>query len=216
MKRVNGNSAITAIDTLALNVAELLKQLSETDENVAFIRAKITELQQLLNSAIKRDKVYSGLDEADRERDEVLKKIDATLNGLAALPVNEIAEAAKVLLSEWKKYTLSISGEGYEKESSLIESFYADALKHSAEIKALPGFQILLDALRAKEDAFKAKTDSFVKAQAAGAKSATAIKKELIAFINSCLLPYLESRVIIKGGVYESVSKELSVRLSRL
>jgi len=215
MKRLNPNRASTAIDTFALNTVDLATPIAEKDSNMHFIKGKVSKLQINLNTAIKRDKVYSGLDEADAARDDVLKKIDATLNGLAAIPVAEISEAAAKILPVWKKYGMAIVGEAYEKESSLIESFYSDVVKMEAEIKALPGFQTLLDDLRAKEDDFKAKTNAFLKNKAEGAKSATEIKKELVNFINSCLLPYTEAMLFINPELYQSFAAELEVRITR-
>ena len=215
MKRLSLNRANTLIDTFALGTVEILAPLASSDENYEFIRGKIDKGQKELNIAIKRDKVYSGLEEADTARDEVLKRIDTTLNGFAALPVAEIASAATVLLTDWKKYGLSIIAEAYEKESSLIESFLADASKRTAEIKVLPGFQTLIDDLRAKEDDFKAKTAIFVKAKAEGTKSATAIKKELVTFINSCLIPYTEAMSFIKPELVKDFASELEVRITR-
>ncbi len=215
MKRLDIRKANTAIDTFALNTVDLATPIAEKDSNMFFIKGKVSKLQINLNTAIKRDKVYSGLDEADAARDDVLKKIDATLNGLAAIPVAEISEAAAKILPVWKKYGMAIVGEAYEKESSLIESFYSDVVKMEAEIKALPGFQTLLDDLRAKEDDFKAKTNAFLKNKAEGAKSATEIKKELVTFINSCLLPYTEAMLFINPELYQSFAAELEVRITR-
>ena len=215
MKRVLFSTPNAAVDTLILALIELVKTMAAEDENLLFVQKRLEELQAMLNFSIKRDKVYSGLEEADSVRDAILKRIDATLSGLAAIPVPEIADAAEKLLAEWKKYSLSIVNESYEKESSYIESFLADSQNYSAEIKALPGFQTLLDDLRAKEDAFKSKTDAFVKAQASGAKSATAIKKELVAFVNSCLLPYTEAMCIIKPEKFQPFASEIEVRISR-
>ena len=215
MKRVDSKKANTTIDTFALAAAEILSPLAEKDENVAFILAKISDGQKALNTAIKRDKVYSGLDEADSARDAVLKKIDATLAGLAAIPVPEISAAAEKIGTVWKKYTLAIASEAYDRESSLIESFYADVAPLSADVKALPGFQILLDSLRAAEDDFKAKEAAYTKAQSGGAKSATAVKKDLVQFINSCALPYIEAMCFIKGDLFSPVASELESRITR-
>jgi len=215
MRRIDIKKQNTAIDTLSLNIVNLLKDLNTTDENLLFILGKIENYQQSLNAAIKRDKVYSGLDEADRARDEVLKRIDATLNGLVSLPVPEISSSAEKLLNVWKKYTLSIIAESYEKESSLIESFYADALNLTSDIKALPGFDLLLIDLRAKEDDFKEKSNAYLKNRASEIKTATAIKKELVTFMNSCFLPYLEAMQIIKPDAFKSLVSELEILINK-
>ena len=67
----------------------------------------------------------------------------------------------------------------------------------------------------AMKSAFDAKYEEFMSANAASKKSATAIKKELVALLNKCLLPYISALAYIDED-YKAVADELEARIAHL
>ena len=216
VKKMNGNTRNGVADTFLLSVIEQQKEAKVSDANYVKIIARITELQSALNAAIKHDKVFSGLEDVDIVRDGKLRNVGKILEGLSAIPVAEMAEAAKSLFAVFKKYGYESTAKSYDEESSDIESMKADfaAAERAGQIKVLPGFAQALEELWAAEAAFKAQRAAFVKASANAEQSATAIKKQAVSFVNSCLLPYVDAAKYVNDEI-KAIEGELAKYVER-
>lgn len=216
MKKVLTSTRNGTVNTLLKDIAALIEKAGIKDENFAKIGAKADNLQKLLNSAIKQDKSFSGLEELDRVRDEKLRAIGKILEGFSALPSEEIACAAKELNAVFKKYGSESAQKSYDEESSDIESMKEDFAKAERvqKIKVLSGFDKALSELWEAENAFKAQKSTFVSSLSASEKSATAVKKEAVFFLNSCLIPYVESVCYVRDD-FVPLAKEIAVYVDR-
>lgn len=216
VKKLNASVTNAVADTFSDAVVALADEAKIDDANLAKIIYRLKELSSALTTAIKRDKVASGLDAADARRDEAIRALGTMLEGYAVVPVDAIRGAAQALLSVYGKYGRKVAQAPYDEESSYIESMLEDFAAASlfAHITALSGVEAVLAELRAAEDDFKAKTAAYVKAGAALGESATAIKKQLVACVNDSLVPYVNA-VSPLGDAYAAFATELSARMER-
>lgn len=217
MKCLSKNSRNGTVNTFLEDVCASIKKAGIEDENFDKIGQRADSLQKSLNSAIKQDKAVSGLEELDSVRDEKLRAVGKILEGFSAIPSEEIAGSAKELLSVFLKYGFESAVKSYDEESSDIKSMKEDFEKAErvAKIKALPGFEKALSELWAAEDAFREKKALFVSSLSVTEKSATAVKKEAVSFVNSCLIPYVESVCYVRPD-FEPFKKELATYIARL
>ena len=217
MKKLNPNVRVADVDTFSDALVVLHKGAGIADANLDAMMARISALSDALTTAIKRDKVYSGLEEADAVRDEAILALDALLSGYAVVPLAAVSEKAKKLKAVFDKYGKAITRAKYDEESSYIESLLQDfaAAMSAEESESLTGYQELVAKLRAAEDDFKAKTAAYVKAGATVNESASAVKKQLTSFINGTFIPYLASVSGISDA-YTGFALEVAARIERV
>jgi hypothetical protein len=216
-KRLNTSMRNAEVDTVSDAIVVLYNESGITeDSRLAAIILKISQLSAALTTAIKRDKIVSGLTEADAARDECLRTLATMLEGYAVVPVDAVQTAAKALLQVFNKYGREIAYDRYEDESSYIESLLEDlgADSLSAHINALTGVAETIESLRDAEDVFKAKTKEYVDAGLSVGESATAVKKELVSFINSTLVSYLVASCAVDDS-YLNFAEHVYARIDR-
>ena len=217
MKKLNQKARVTDVDTFSDAVVVLYKNAGISDTLLSAMMEKLEVLSASLTTAIKRDKVYSGLEEADSSRDEIIKSLSAMLTGYAAVPIAVISESAGRIKAVFDKYGVALTRESYDRESSLIESLLEDlsAEALASDLAALSGLTETVEALRKAEDTFKEKTAAYIKAGSAVEESATAVKKQLILFVNGTVIPYLNS-VSSMSDTYTDFANEVSARIDRV
>lgn len=211
MKKIRVNCRVTELDTVSDALIRLYKanDALAADEYLKGVMAEIESLSERITAAIRADKTASNLDEADAERDEILRSLGTLLNGYAVIPVADKKAAAESLLAVYNKYK-GITAESYANESSLIESMLKDyeASELADSIKALDGVGSYITDLRAAQDSFNKANDEFTAATVNKGESATALKKSLLAAINDKFVPYLTAMNLSNSAVYgDFVSK---------
>lgn len=215
MKKINSSLRVTELDTLSDVIVRIYKDaasdedsLVAKDTNLSGVMAEVEKLSADITTAIKSDKATSALDEADIERDEVIRNISDALTGYAAIPVASKKSAAEELLPIFNKYGRQITAKNYAEESSLIESLLEDFGRETpaADIASLEGVPELVSSLREAQDAFNKANDDYTAAKTSRGDSATAVKKSLVSTLNDKLVPYLTA-VGALSGYKDFVSK---------
>lgn len=193
MTKVNARVRVTELDSLSDTLVRLYKaqEALSQDAMLCAIMADVESASDRLTSAIKRDAVSSGLEDADSRRDEAVRLLGTLVEGYTAIPFAQQNAAAQTLKALFDKYGKKIAGESYAAESSLVESMLADFAAKDTEQKALPGVPELVQNLRDAENAFKSASDDFAAAKSSKGESATAVKKTLVSILNDRLVPYL-------------------------
>ena len=216
MKKLNGNARNGTVDAFLSAILASYEESGVEDENLKKIFALIKSLQSGLSSAIKQERTASGLDEEDAVRDEKFRALIKLLDGLTAIPVAEVSEAAKELFAIVSRYGAETTLKSYDEESSDIASLKSDLSKAELEekIKALPGLSVLLSELWEAEDAFLKARKEAVKQKVSLPLSATSLKKQSLAFVNSCLLPYIESVCYVREDL-KGLSKIIAENVER-
>ena len=199
MKRVKVDVRVTEADTVSDALVRLYKDAAAKDGAIgkdtalAAIMGEVERLSADITTAIKKDRVSTSLEDADKRRDELIRSLGTLLTGYGAIPVADKKAAADRLLAVYDKYGKSIVNETYARESSLIESMLEDFAAEglAASIKLLEGVGDLLGGLRAAQDDFNRANDAATAALTEKGESAYAIKKPLLAAINEKLVPYV-------------------------
>ncbi len=200
MKKVKTNIRITAADTISDTLVRLYKTAVESepdgtlakDSVLAAIIAELESLSALLTTAINRDKILTSLEDADTTRDTLISELFKLIAGYSVIPVAAKQQAAQKLLAVTAKYT-GITSSRYAEESSLIESLLEELTALSDQSAQLEGVDELIASLRSAQDAFNTASDAATSAQTSRTDSAYALKKQLIAFINTRLVPYMNA-----------------------
>ena len=104
-------------------------------------------------------------------------------------------------------------------ESTLIDSFRKDLSAEGmrGHIEALPGMEETLAALWEAEDAFKAQNlrNTQTAVATAGQKSATELRKEILALINDKIVPYLSIMQQVSAAALGTFAQEMEKEISR-
>lgn len=201
MNKIKMNIRLSELDTLsAAIVRQFEASLAESetlskDANLSSMMAEVKALSSALTLAIKSDRAESSLDEADIARDAVIRDLSNVLSGYASLPMQEKRDAAKRLLTIFRKYGRGITVKNYAEESSLIESLLGDFSAETAKADAasLEGVGELIASLRSAEEEFKRQSDALTVAKSAKTESASVLKKKLQPLLNTRLVPYLSA-----------------------
>lgn len=209
------NSTVAATNTVALAVVDLVEKQKSDDKTFNLFGTKIKELAQAQTVAIKKDRVYSGLDVLDAERDSLWKAAIDIISAYKKNPVKEISDAAEKIFPIAEKYGKKITRVTYDEETAYLKSAQTDfsAEGAAAAIKVLPGLSETLENLWAKNADFEAQTASFVSTSANSEKSATSLRKELVSLINS-FITYVDVVGVVRSDLL-GFSKELQSRIDR-
>lgn len=222
MNKIISKLRVTELDSLSDVLVRIYKDATadETgtlskDENLSAIMAEVENLSDRITTAIKSDRVTSTLEEADIERDTIVRNLADAINGYAAIPVPSKKAAAEKLLAVFSKYGKQIISKNYAEESSLIESmledFSGEALK--TDIETLDGIGGLLEELRNAQNAFNKASDDFTNATVNKGESATSIKRNLLGTLNDQFIPYISAVAAIPA--YRDFSAKCSSEIDR-
>lgn len=196
MKKFNTGARLTELDELS----DLLIQLygNETALNTeAYLKplfAEMTDVSNKITEAIRKDKAYSDLEDADIARDAAARKLFKITEGYAAVPISAVSEPAVRIQMILQKFT-GLTRQAYNEETSLIESLLSDlsAPEAAADTAQLQGLPESISALRQAQSDFMAKRVQYSTATSEQkyGETASAFKKPLLKLINDRLVPYL-------------------------
>ena len=211
MKKLSSVARTTEVDDTSDRLLQLYA--AETAlQSEPFLKPLFAEMQVLsdkITEAIRKDKVFSDLEDADTVRDGALSKIFKIVDGYRAMPMPAMSEPAERLLPIIAKFR-GTARQNYTAESSLIEALLSDlsATQPSADIAALSGLGEAVTLLRDAQTDFNTKRITYEKAMGgqSPAESATAFKKPLLDAINGKLLPYLEAMKMADAAKYASLA----------
>ncbi len=214
--RIDGNKKVALIADFAKEAVKLCEKMSK-DAKLSMIVERTDKLEKDTTAAIKSERVASGLEEADSARDATFSAIGYFLKGATYSPDAAVNAAAKTALADFEKYGRNITTARYEEETTYIRSYLADvsSAKYEDITAKVAGLKDLFDKLASEQNAFDTAYTEFMSAASVGKKSATAIKKELVAILNKCLLPYVEALGFIDDE-YKALAGELEARLARI
>ncbi len=208
MKKAKTSLRVTVADNLSDTlvrlyddaVAENPEGALAKDANLAAIVGEVRSISAQMTSAIKRERVSLGLEEADSARDQLLSRFFTLLAGYGAIPNEQKQNAAEKLMAVSEKYK-GIAAESYARESALIESMLEDfaAEKLLESIESLEGIGELLAMIRSAQDRFNRESDNATDVNTSKGDSAYALKKPLLAAINEKLVPYLAALQAVEG-----------------
>ena len=208
MNKLFSNARTTEVDDTSDRL--LLAYNAQTGlASDAFLKTIFDDIRSLsdqITDAIKRDLVFSEMEDADENVAIALRSVFTVLKGYEAMPLVQLSTAAKVLTPVADKYTLSILRLNYAAQSSNVEALLMDlsapALK--ASIDVLPGVAEAIANLRAAQTAFIEKRVDYEKAMAlkTAGTPASELKKPLLDLINSRLIPYLDVNKMVDSATY--------------
>lgn len=208
MKKLIHTARTTEVDDTSDRLIALFNNETALKDDT-FLKPLFSEMLDLsvqITEAIRRDRTFSELEDADAERDDTLRAVSGVLTGYLAMPLPLYSQPATRLYEVFRKYGVSIAKENYAVESSLIESLLTDfsAADLQADIAALPGLTETIAALRAAQTNFTVKRVAYESAIATegSAAVATELKKSLITLINTRLVPYLSTMKMVDPTRY--------------
>lgn len=192
-----------------------------SDSHLKIVMEEIASLSESLVEAVNRGSESMSLESVDAERDRLVKNLGAILAGYAAMPFEEECLFAQSLLSVYDKYGVKIIYKPNAEESTYIDSMLKDYddEKYAQGIEALRGVKETLSLLKEAESAFKKANQNLVTKTAeknsSGKKSATELKKMLVACVNEKLLPYLSAIRLVSPEAYSAFVQEVEVEVTR-
>ena len=215
MKRFQTSCTITTVNTIAFAVAEMVEKQKSDDKTLNLFGSKIKEKADAQSIAIKKDRVYSGLDVLDSQRDTLWKTTIDIVSAYKKNPVETLSQAAILIYPIVEKYGKKITRVAYDEETAYLKSAQTDlsAPNVAEAVKVLPGLDETLEKLWAKNAEFEGQTASFVSQNAIDEKNATILKKDLVSLINS-LVSYVEAVGAVRDDLKE-FGKELEARIER-
>mgnify|MGYP007069839507 FL=1 len=179
---------------------------------------KLGEMRNTLVSTTDKNAVASKLDEYDKARDVSFRNIFTALDAYLIFPNDETLSAAAEVSEAVSKFSRSMTSENYANQSSAETRFFAALDKVKAAVETLPYMSALIEKAKTDEAAFEKANTQYTQSAAAGKgeKSATAVKRELIAFLNDELFPYLSALNVMNKRKYDAFLKEIDFELSRI
>lgn len=166
-----------------------------------------------LTAAVKRAKAESELEQKDEVRDNKLRALFYLVQGFVYHPDPNVKNAAMEVEKIMDKYGLSMAGENYSTESSLIASLLADLANPSLQtsIAALSGCAGLISALQAAQTEFEQTRIAWEAEQARESthENATAIKNEVVEMVNEKLVVYLLAMALVDEETYGAFARTI-------
>ena len=177
-----------------------------SDAHLDNIYSALESESVLLTSAIRRLKDESVLEEKDEVRDNKVRAVYYLTLGFMHHPNPAVKAAASEVEKVFDNYGLSITGESYSTESSLVNSLLVDLAnpKLQAAIAMLSGLAEIIAGLQAAQTDFEETRIAYEeeKAKEGTLENATAIKKEVGHIINDKLGVYLHAMFQVDETAY--------------
>lgn len=176
--------------------------------------SKEKESGDALLTAFKRQKIVSGLDEADKARDEATVSLYAVVDGYARFPLAEKKSAAVQLLTVLDKYR-GLTRQSLNKQSTETMSLLEDLAKDefASSIKALDGVADLIAKVSAAQAAFRAEEARLVESKAGAGDNATTLRKKLFSLINDDIIPYLNIAAKYGDEGYAELARKVAAEV---
>ncbi len=199
-------------------VNEYSKGDYSTDDLLSQLFAQLTDLNTQLGIAILRDTAESELAELDDVTDSIFTLLHGLAKGYTCHPTEAIADAATQLFKMIDKYGLEVKSKSYREEYPLLRSLIAESKTetYAARIAALSGCDVRFSQLETAVDNFMTKQLAYlsVKDDEKNRSSATVIKKQLIAFINDEVAPYLGVMQKVNATLYGQLAQFTANRIA--
>ena len=215
IEKLIAKSRTTEVDAASIRIIGAYKNTGlSSDAHLVKIFSKLESKSAILTSAINRMKAESELEEKDEVRDDKVRAIHYLLMGLLHHPDPTIKAAAGEVENVFDNYGLSIVGENYATESSLIASLLGDLSKQKlqAAIAALSGCAELIAALQTAQTDFEQTRITYEeeKAKEGTQENATAIKKEILVIINDNLVVYMRAMIQVNEPTYGNFARTVA------
>lgn len=204
MEKLSTQARVSEIGDLALRWVELYRKSPEVNDD-RYLRIFFDELEKLsgqITDAVKRETVFSKLEDADAQRDKALRALGKIFSGYKNIALPHIQQHGEKLSEVFKKYGAKTAQKSYSEETHLIESLLKELQKPDMmlSVSALMGVSEAVAELRMKQDAFaevRSKYDDSV-AKHQTSPSASTLKKPLFELINKKLVTYLSAMEIVE------------------
>jgi len=215
IQKLIAKSRVTEVNAAATRMVGAYEKTSlSSDVFLADVISQIKAVLAFFVAAINRMKAESNLEEKDELRDNVLRALYYMLLGYLHNPAPAIREAAQKLEKVFEHYGVSITGESYATESSLLNSMLKDFSKPGLQdtIAALPGCAEQISALQSAQDDFEAARIAYEeeKASESTEKNATEQKKEVVKLINDKLVVYLRAMLQANEATYGDFARTVA------
>jgi len=210
----HSNKAATLAD-FARSAVGSCRAKGFTEKNFVRLTDKVDTLEKTMTTAIKRDKIPSNLEALDANRDNLIRTLKALVTAAALHPDSAQQAAGKAAKAVFDKYGVKIARESYEGETTYVRSMLADFDAIASSVKVVSGLSETIDGLKEAEAAFEAEYASYAQAIANAGKSATELKKELVAALNSGLLAYIDAVSLVDDD-FKALQAELTTILARM
>lgn len=216
MKKLHSKVRVTELGDVSNRLVELYKKTENLESN-EFLKKSFLELENKGNAiteAVKKTKVISFLEEADKKRDKSIRILDKLLKGYEAIPVEDLKYHGEKLASIFKKYGVKILEENYSSQSNLIDSLLLDFASNEIKesIKALPGISEAIQNIKKAQSEFAKVRSEYERSLSSNSliSTASSLKKPLLDLINKKLIPYLSAMKIANEENYFSFIGEVS------
>ncbi len=208
-------SRTTEVDAASTNMNAVFKENDwSADTHLSSIFASLETEATRLNTAIRRSKAESELDEKDEIRDEKLRAFHYLVVGFMHHPDPAIKSAAEIIETVFDKYGLSLTGESYATESSLINSLISDLGNPDlqASIVLLSGCAQIIENIKTAQENFAQTHIAYEaeKAEEGTLENASTIKKEVVSIINNRLVVYLRAMEQVDEATYGEFARTLA------
>lgn len=207
MKKLDARIRTTEIDELSDALLKLYANEAALQDE-AYLKPVFTEMAAVsdkITEAIRQDKIYSDLEDADALRDAAAMKIFKIVDGYSAVPLEVVSQPAERLGKILQKFT-GLTRKAYNEETSLIEALLTDlsSTDATADISLLNGLSEAVALLRQTQDSFMEKRVQYstLSSEQKYEDTASALKKPLLVLINDRLLPYLTLMKVQDAGKY--------------
>lgn len=212
---LKSTSRVTEVDAVSMRMLGAYQTTSlSSDPHLSTMFTELESLSAALTAAINRSKAESDLEEKDEARDTQIRALYYLVMGFLHHPDAAIQQAAQTINKVFEKYGVSITGESYATESSLIASLLDELSKQKIQdaIALLPGCADVITALQAAQQAFEAARITYEqeKAQESTQASATKQKPELVALINDKIVVYLRAMEVVDEETYGAFARTIA------
>jgi len=212
---LKSTSRVTEVDAVSMRMLGAYQTTSlSSDPHLSTMFTELESLSAALTAAINRSKAESDLEEKDEARDTQIRALYYLVMGFLHHPDSAIQQAAQTVNKVFEKYGVSITGESYATESSLIASLLDELSKQKIQdaIALLPGCADVITALQAAQQAFEAARITYEqeKAQESTQASATKQKPELVALINDKIVVYLRAMEVVDEETYGAFARTIA------
>ncbi len=190
----------------------------DSDAHLVKIFTSLGDASARLKAAVKRTKAESELEEKDELRDDKVRALFYLVKGYVHHPDPKVKNAALEVEKVMDKYGLSMTGENYSTESSLVTSLLGDFANPSLQpsISVLPGYAELIAALQTTQTGFEQTriTWEAEKAKEGTQGNATAIKSEVVEIVNEKLVVYLRAMELVDEETYGTFARTIGQIIS--
>lgn len=208
---------VSRLYTVCDNVCMVIKgsPVYEKDEYLKADTDTMCNSVKQISDAMKKTRISSRLDELDSARDLYIRNLGDIYTGYAALPFEDMAQAARKKLDVYIKHGgKAISRLPNAKETAIIDSFLTEVTALNSELlKGVPETeQLLADA----QSAYKAEVLSYneLLSDAKTEKSAYEMKKPMLSLLNEQILPYVQAMAGTRKGDYDALMRKLDTLIA--